>query len=54
MKENFTLRSDSYVGKVDAVAHFVAQIESATRVKMTAIQDVNAISIKNVRSVLMI
>jgi hypothetical protein len=54
MKARLTLQSESYVGKVDAGAHFVARIKSANGVKMTDIKAVNAISAKNVRSVLTI
>ena len=54
MKAKFTLQSDSYVGKADVSAHFVARIKSANGVEVTAILSVNAISAKNVRSVLMI
>ena len=44
MKAKFTLPSESYVGKVDAVVHFVTRIKSASGVEMTAILGVNAIS----------
>jgi len=44
MKAKFTLPSDSYVGKVDAAAHFAARIKSVNGVKMTVIKAVNAIN----------
>ena len=44
MKAKFTQPSESYVGKVDAVASSVALIKSANGVKMTVIRCVNAIS----------
>ena len=44
MKARFTIQLGSYVGKVDAAAHFVAQIKFANGVKMTAIKAVNAIN----------
>jgi hypothetical protein len=44
MKEKFTIQSDGYVVKMDAVVHFVARIKSANGAKMTAILGVNALN----------